>query len=321
MDALAEVLRSVRLQGGVFLDARFTAPWCVSGQVTAEDCRPFKVRPVQVIGYHLILNGRLVLVVDGEAHIEVGAGEIALLPRNDRHLLASQIGLRPVNADTLIQSSASGGLGRIIHGGGGEPTHMICGFLCSEDAYNPLIDVLPKVLKLDLRQSASREWIEASLRFAAGELRNGDGASTGVLSRLSELLLVEAVRQYCTTLNGDEVGWLRGLKDPSVGRALALIHQNINAPWSADALAYEVAMSRSAFVERFRACIGVPPIRYITVLRLQTARLHLRRSHKSVGQIAHAIGYASEEAFSRAFKREFGLSPAYWREKRVAGEQ
>jgi len=139
-------------------------------------------------------------------------------------------------------------------------------------------------------------------------------ASSGVMARLSELLFVEAVRNYASSLSEAETGWLKGVTDSHVGRALALIHSDIAKPWSAEALAKEVALSRSAFMERFAALIGMPPMRYLKTWRLQTARLQLRETQVTIAQLAHAVGYESEEAFSRAFKREFGLSPAHWRE-------
>jgi transcriptional regulator GlxA family with amidase domain len=170
-------------------------------------------------------------------------------------------------------------------------------------------------MKIDIRYGTSRELIEASVRFAAGELANGQLASSSVLVRLSELLLTEAIRQYSSTIGEEEVGWLKGLKDPFVGRALALMHHKLNEPWSVDALASEVALSRSAFVERFTSIVGMSPIRYLTVWRLQTAKINLRETTKTIAQLAHSVGYDSEEAFSRAFKREFGISPARLREQ------
>jgi AraC-like DNA-binding protein len=318
MDPLSDLLRSVRLTGGVFLDAHFTAPWCVSSKMTAEDCRPFLAAPSQVIAYHVVIEGKLLVSVEGEPATEVAAGQIVLIPRNDVHTLASANGLRPVNARDLIQASAAGGLAGISHGGGGEATHIVCGFLASEDFYNPLIATLPRVLKLDVREGVSRHWIEASVRFAAGELIEGRLASSSVMSRLSELLFVEAVRQYSLILGSEEVGWLRGLKDPYVGRALAVIHRDISAPWSAASLASEVALSRSAFMDRFRNLVGMPPVRYLTVWRLRTAKLKLEESAKTISQLAHSVGYTSEEAFSRAFKREFGLPPGVWRDQKSA---
>lgn len=319
MDPLSELLRSVRLTGGIFLDAHFTAPWCVLSQITAEDCRPFLHTPGHVIAYHFVIAGRLVLSVADEQPIEVRSGEVALLPRNDVHTLASATGLAALDGHDLIQPAQGGGLASVMHGGGGEPTHIVCGFLASEAPANPVLRALPRLLKLDVREGASRNWVEAAVRFAASELTEGRFASSGVMSRLAELLLVEAVRTYAASLGEGEAGWLKGMTDPRIGRALALIHQRLDAPWSTEALASEVALSRSAFVERFSALVGMPPIRYLTMWRMQTAKVRLRETHRSISQLAHDVGYESEEAFSRAFKREFGLSPARWREQRAAG--
>jgi AraC-like DNA-binding protein len=316
LDPLSDVLRSVRLMGGVFIDAHFTAPWCIATDLTLKNCRQFLEQPaqlVQLIAYHVVIEGKLLVSMAGEPAIEVCAGEIVLFPRNDRHVMASGPGMEPVSVARLIQRSANGRLTRLTHGGGGAPTHIVCGFLGSEEGYNPLIASLPRVLTLDVRQGMSRDWIEASVRFAATELAEGKLATSSVMSRLSELLFVEAVRNYSSRLGDQAVGWLKGLRDPQVGRALALMHQRIGEPWSAEVLAKEAALSRSAFMDRFTNLVGMPPIRYLTVWRLEIAKLQLRETAQSIGQLAHSVGYESEEAFSRAFKREFGLSPARWR--------
>jgi AraC-like DNA-binding protein len=265
-----------------------------------------------------VTEGELLVWIGDEKPVRARAGEILLFPGNDGHVLASARGVKPVLAGTLIQPGENGGLARIEHGGSGASTRIICGFLATEDGYNPLIAALPRVLSLDIREGTARDWIEASVRFAASELAAGRLASSNVMSRLSETLLVEAVRQYSSTLANADSGWLNGVKDPQIGRALALIHRDIASPWSAESLAKEVALSRSAFADRFTAVVGMPPIRYLTVWRLQTAKLNLREMRTTIAKVAHAVGYESEEAFSRAFKREFGVSPAQWRDARVA---
>lgn len=312
-DPFSDVLRSVRLSGALFIEAQFSAPWSVAAKVNRADCIGFQTPPTQMIAYHVILEGSLLLCIDGEAPVPVRAGEIVLLPRNDDHVMASETGLAPVQASELVQFSPDGGLTRIVHGKGGAATHIVCGYLASDGGYNPLIAGLPRALTLDVREGTSRDWIEASVRFAANELAAGRLASSSVMSRLSETLLVEAVRNYASTLTDAETSWLKGLKDPYVGRALSLIHQNISAPWTNDGLAREVALSRSAFVERFSTLVGMPPIRYVTSWRLQAAKLQLRETTASIGQLAYSVGYDSEEAFSRAFKREFGITPGRWR--------
>lgn len=316
MDPFSEVLRSVRLTGGVFLDSHFTAPWSVKTNLTAEDCG-FS-NGTQLIAYHFIVDGRLFIGLPDEEPIQVSAGEVVLLSRNDSHILGSKPGLTPANARDLVKPSLKGGLPGINYGGGGDPAHVVCGFLASTELYNPLIAALPRLLKLDVRDGTSRDWVEASLRFAAGELSKGRFASSNVMSRLSECLLVEAVRDYAHRISDGQCSWLKGLADPFVGRALGLMHRDTRASWSTEALAKEVALSRSAFVDRFTAIVGMPPIRYLTAWRLQTARLNLRETHMTIAQLAHSVGYESEEAFSRAFKREFGLAPAQWRARQPA---
>jgi AraC-like DNA-binding protein len=318
-DPLSDVLRLVLLSGGIFLEARFTAPWCVAAQIGLADCRPFLPDLVQVIGYHVVLEGSMLVAVEGEPPMEIHAGEIFLLPRNSIHTMASGPGLTAVSAAGLIQRSADGGTLKIRYGGGRAPTNIICGFLGTQDTFNPLLAALPKMLKLNVSKAASRDWIESSVRFAADELVRGRLASSSVMSRLSEVLLVEAVREYASTPGDQKRGWLKGLSDPNIGRALALIHGDLAAPWSADSLANTAALSRSAFMERFTDLIGMPPIRYVTVWRLESAKRHLLESRKSVAEVGHAVGYESEEGFRRAFKREFEMSPAEWRDRQANG--
>lgn len=313
-DPLSDVLRSMRLVGGVFLEANFTAPWCVAIQVTREECRRFVSDLVHVIGYHVVLEGSMQVTLEGETPIELRAGEVVLLPRNDLHTLASESGLSSVTASSLIQQSPEGGLMKIRYGGGREETSIVCGFLGTQDGYNPLLATLPRMLRLDISKAASRDWIETSVRFASAELVRGRLASSSVMTRLSEVLLVEAVREYVSTLGARDQGWLKGLSDPNVGRALALIHGNLAAPWSTDTLAKEVALSRSTFMDRFADLVGMSPIRYLTVWRLESAKRLLLESRMSTAQVAHAVGYESEEGFRRAFRREFKTWPAEWRE-------
>lgn len=311
-DPLTDALRSVRLTGGIFVAANFTAPWSVTSCASIENLRHFGVRTTSVIAYHYVVEGSLFLGFQGEGMIEVKAGEIVIFPRNDCHAMASKQGLRPVVADTLVRTAVDDGFVRIEHGGGGALTRLVCGFLAGEEE-SPLLAMLPRMLKIGVREAISRDWVESSLHFAASELAEGRVAANPVLARLSEILFVEAVRQWAGNSGEDEAVWLRGIKDPQVARALALIHGAVEKPHSADDLAREVAMSRSAFMDRFTALVGMPPIRYQTLWRMTTAKQYLRETRRSVAQIAYAIGYESEEAFSRAFKREVGMAPSRWR--------
>ncbi|WP_040486182.1 AraC family transcriptional regulator [Lutibaculum baratangense] len=314
-DPLSDVLRSVKLTGGVFLDVRLTAPFCVVSELTSEDVRAILQNPVQLVFFHVVMAGRMLLEVEGEPAVEVEAGEIVLLTHNDVHTLASEPGLVPVEARSLVVVSEDGGLARISHGGGGEETRMACGFLGSAADVNPVFRMLPRVLKLDLRHAASRDWVESSVRFAVAELARGRLASAGVVSRLAEVLFVEAVRHHVqSSAPGDhEPRWLTGLTDPHVADALALIHRDLRREWVTGDLARAVGMSRSVFVERFTSLVGLPPISYQRRLRMALACQQLREGRFAISQVADAVGYESEEAFSRAFKRAMGTSPAQWR--------
>jgi AraC-like DNA-binding protein len=313
MDPLSEVLQAVRLTGGVFLDARFTAPWCLSSKISPDDCRPFLTDPIQVIAYHYVIEGRMLVGVEGENAVEVRAGETVLLPRNDPHLLGSSMDLTPVDSHSLIQPAHGGRLAQIVHGGGGHATHMVCGFLGSDRHRNPLVATLPRVLKVDMTQAGSGEWIESSLRFAMRGLGEGKIGASTVMSKLSELMFVEAVRCYAATIPVEQRGWLAGVHDPFIGRALALVHGKLNHPWTAETLAKDVGLSRSAFSDRFTALIGMPPKRYLTFWRIQIAKDRLRARGQPIAQIAYDVGYEAEAAFIRAFKRETGMPPATWR--------
>jgi AraC-like DNA-binding protein len=313
MDALSDVLRVVRLSGGVFLEAEFTAPWCISGRVSPEDCRPYLTSPRHVIAFHYVECGRMQLRTEDQGPIDVRAGEAILLIHNDIHHFGSELTLAPVRAGEIIQPPQHGGLARIVHGGGGETTRLLCGFLGSDMPFNPLIAALPRLLKLELRATAAGPWIETTLRYAASEIGAGRPGSATTVAKLSELLFVEAVTHYAESLPEDRRGWLAGLRDPHVGRSLALLHARPGEKWTAESLAQEVGQSRSVFAERFSTLIGQPPMQYLTLWRMHMAAQLLREGHGSVAQVGFEVGYESEAAFSRAFKREFGASPVAWR--------
>jgi AraC-like DNA-binding protein len=315
MDALSDLLKALRISGGVFLEAAFTAPWCVASRVGPEDFRNEDELPPSVVAFHYVLDGRMLVQVDGTPPVVVRAGEMVLLPRNDPHLLSSQTGLPPVDPEPFVQRD-EGGLLRMAYGGGGEPTHLVCGFVGSEVRRHPLLEALPIAFTLDVRDKPCAEWVAASFRFASREVGSGRAGSETVLAKLSELLFVEAVRHYAATLPQDRKGWFAGLRDPAVGRALALMHGNVSHPWTTERLAADVNLSRSAFAERFTQLVGVPPITYLTDWRMQLAAARLRETSRSIGQIAAEFGYESEATFTRAFKRATGMAPGRYRTAR-----
>jgi AraC-like DNA-binding protein len=316
MDALSDVLRVAHLTGGVFLHAEFSAPWCIAARVGPEHCAPLLGPASHLIIYHYVVEGHLCIRVDGDdgEDLVIGTGEVVLLPRNDLHLMGSDLSLPPVAGGDIIQPPKDGGLYSIHHGGTGARTRMICGFLgCASAEGNPVIATLPRILKLNVEQGGAAEWIRTTFQYAAEEVATGRPGSETVLAKLSELLFVESVRRYAEGLPDGQTGWLAGLREPYVARALALLHRDIARRWTVDDLGREIGLSRSALADRFIRLIGMPPMHYLANWRMQVATQRLRNTSASIAQVAEIVGYDSEAAFSRAFKKAFGAAPATWR--------
>ena len=316
MDALSDVFRVAQLTGGVFLHADFFEPWCVAARLSPEHCAPVLGPASDLIIYHYIVEGDVRIRLDGAQgeDIRLGPGDVALLPRNDLHLMGSDLSLPPVAGRDVIRPPMDGGLFSVHHGGGGGRTQMICGFLgCAGADRNPVISTLPPLLTFNVADGWAAEWIRSTLQYGASEVAAGRPGSATLLAKLSELLFLEAVRRYAETLPDGQTGWLAGLRDPHVGRALALLHRDVNRRWTVDDLSREVGLSRSSLADRFIRLIGVPPMHYLANWRMQVATQKLRTTNASLAQVAETVGYDSEAAFSRAFKKAFGTAPATWR--------
>jgi AraC-like DNA-binding protein len=315
-DPLADILRALRLMGGVFLEAELAAPWCVVSQVEPGDCAGFNPVPRHFIAYHYVCAGEMLLQVEGEAPVRVAAGDIVMLPRNDAHRLGSDTRLKPLPAAELVQPPGEGApLARLAHGEGTPAAHFFCGFLAHDHPDDPLLVALPRVLRLGVANTTTGQWIESSLRFAALGMSAGEDVSPARLGRLAELLFVEAVRQYLRDPDAPGQGWLAGLRDPMVGQALALMHGQRERAWTTETLAREVGLSRSAFAERFTGLVGEPPMRYLSQWRLRQAARRLVETSDPIARIASDAGYESEPAFHRAFKRAHQTTPAGWRKR------
>ncbi len=315
MDALSDVLRITRLKGGVFLHAEFTQPWCLGVTISAADCSPYLGEVSDIIPYHFVIDGTLRVKTGTEPPNELGPGEVVLFPRNDSHLLGGDLNLSPVSGDDVVRPpSTEGGLSTIRMGGNGDRTTIVCGFLGGDALEsNPLINTLPPMLHMDVGKGNSGDWIRGTFSYAADEIASGRMGSETVLAKISEILFVEAIRHYSENLPEGEIGWLAALKDPQLSKGLALMHSKLNFPWTVDDLGREVGLSRSALADRFVQLIGIPPIQYLTNWRMQVAAQNLRNSIQSIQQIAEQVGYDSEAAFSRAFKRVMKVPPATWR--------
>lgn len=315
MDVLSDILSSMRLTGGIVIDAEMAGDWCLASQFTREHCAAFFPVPAHVIGYHYVRSGRVWVEAKGQAPLEAGPGCIIIIPRNELHLIYSAPGLRPVDAASLIRPGESGGASRIEIAGEGEETQLYCGFLGSTSPENALLQSLPSALLIRAEDGSRSDWMESSLRFAAEELA---AAPPAVVARLTELLFGEAVRRYIEALPQGQGGWLAGLRDPVVSRTLAIIHSRYCEALDMNGLAREVGLSRSALADRFTNLIGEPPMRYCARWRMRIAANLLRDGRQTTGNVGYEVGFNSEAAFTRAFKREYGEPPTVWRRRMAA---
>jgi AraC-like DNA-binding protein len=247
--------------------------------------------------------------------ISVASGEVVVLPRNDPHLLGNPLDNAPIRADNLVQAVAAGQLARIVHGGVGETTRVVCGFLGCAQARNPALSLLPSAFKVALPDAVTTEWFRGSFQLAAEEQVFGRNRARMLLAKLTELLFLDAVQRYVDAQNDESCRWRDAAAEPGILQALAILHSDPRHRWTTEALARGVGMSRSAFAGRFAEVLGQPPMRYLAAFRLRLAAQRLVESKDSLAKIAFDIGYESEAAFNRAFKREHGLPPAAWRER------
>ena len=314
MDALSDLLHAVKLNGALFLEARFTAPWCVETHPSygaAEMLRPLN----PVVFFHLVTEGRCkVRLAAGGEPIDLASGDLVLMPQGDTNLLGSDLQLAPVDADSLLRPAPPGGMLTIDHGGGGDEARILCGFLsCDKALCRLLLDALPRLLRVPLGDGSGAALLMSLVRRGAQEnTAPGPGSGT-LLAKLAELLFVEAMRRYVEALPEQQTGWLAVLRDRYVGRALTMMHERPAHDWTVDDLAEQVGLSRSALAQRFTNLLGAPPMQYLTRWRLVLAAAALRSGNRTIAQVAEESGYESESAFNRAFKREFGMPPAAWR--------
>jgi AraC-like DNA-binding protein len=306
---LDEILTSLRLTGGVVVDASAYGDWCMISHFSARHYGRYFSVPETLIAYHYVRAGEVWAEVEGQPRARAGEGSVIVLPRNDRHLLYTRAGLPPVDGNDLLQPGENGAPASIRIRGEGRKSEIYCGFLGLGDYKHPLLESLPPLLVLDGADPA-REWIASSMQFLSSD------QSPEMIARLAQLFIAHAIDRYIESCSGDGVGWVAGLKDPTVARALGLIHSRYAEHLGVGSLAREVGVSRSLLGKRFAELIGEPPMRYCARWRMRVAANMLRDGKANSANIAHAVGFNSEAAFSRAFKREFGDPPITWRRNR-----
>lgn len=313
-DALSDLLKAVRLTGAAYFDVVARAPW-VAEQPPREKILPQILAGAEnLIAYHVVTEGRCFANIVGEPAIPVEAGEIIVFTRGDPHVLSSSPGMRaePSGPDAADAATGNPLPFFIDHGPAGPvATKVICGFLaCDARPFNPLLDNLPPVIKAGGGRATG--WLDQLIQLAIVESTEKRTGGEGVLAKLSELMFIEVVRRYLDGLPPEQAGWLAGLRDPHVGKALSLIHSDAETGWTIEALARNVGLSRSVLAERFAALVGMPPMHYVARWRMQIAAGLLTQG-VNIATIAADVGYGSEAAFSRAFKKLVGVSPSGWR--------
>jgi AraC-like DNA-binding protein len=316
MDVLSEVLSAVKLQGALFFNGEFSAPWCLSSS-GREGILPFLKPPVRhLVMFHFLTHGRAQAWLPQGKRVDLSAGDIVILPHGDSHFIGNGA-TRPIDSFKTFAGNLSDGLKPVSFGGGGEITRFVCGFMaCDPHVSQIILAGLPRLFSVQVADEPSGRWIENSIRFSVGEASGRDAGSSLVVERLAELLFVETLRRYITSLPPEHTGWLAGTRDPSIGKALALLHQDPAHPWTVEDLAHRVGLSRTRLAERFRHFLGMSPIAYLTDWRLKLGAEKLKTSASSVAEVALDVGYNSEAAFNRAFKRAFSAPPAQFRQQR-----
>ena len=321
-DTLSDVLEVVKLTGALFFLVNARTPWVAEAPASTDLAPVILPRAQHVVSYHVISRGTCWCETPGHPPLRLEAGDVLVVPHGDAYQLGSACGMRTGwtldDALAWFRAMAGGHLPFLVTEGGtgAERLQVVCGFLgCDALPFNPVLTSLPRILRVRLLgDSATR--LSALLEFAVTESNGTRPGSRSVLLRIAELVFVEVLRSYLTTASEDRVSWLSGLRDPVVGRALARLHAEPARPWTLPELAREVGASRSVLAERFGSFVGHPPMQYLAHWRIQLAASRLAAGAAPVSAVASEIGYESEAAFCRAFKKVTGVTPASWRSRR-----
>jgi AraC-like DNA-binding protein len=321
MDALSQTLSVVRLVGAIFLHGRFTAPWCYQSP-HADAAAPY-LEPTaeRVVIFHLVTEGECWVELGNLPPMRLVAGDAVLFPQGDAHKMGSQPGLPPASGARLNEVLAR--RPRLLsYGGGGATTKLVCGYLaCDARLARMLLTGLAPVVKVGVRGSTSGIWREASLRYALAEARSPRPGGHGVLAKLAEVLFIEVLRIHMNEQTDGRTGWLAGVNDRVVGAALRALHAEPARAWTLEDLARVANSSRSVLAERFQHLVGQAPMQYLAQWRMLLATNLLTQSNAPLARIAEDVGYQTDTAFSRAFRREYGLPPAAWRRRQLGSSE
>jgi len=314
VDALSDVLKIVALKGAVFYNAEFSAPWSFRSPASQFIAQHFGPDAGHVIIYHLLTEGVAWAQIEGGRRVELSPGDIVVFPHGDPHLMGNGSPTEAVDNGKELARILSQGLTVTRMGGSGAVTKFVCGYMTCEPQVSSLILAgLPPLLRINIRNDASGAWLENSIRFSVANASSSNAGAEAVLAKLSEALFIETLRRYVALLPAAATGWLAGARDPNVGKVLGLLHSQPGRHWTIGALAASAGVSRAVLAERFRHFVGEPPISYLTRWRLQLGARLLTTTRHSVAEVAAQVGYDSEAAFNRAFKRAFNVPPGRFR--------
>jgi AraC-like DNA-binding protein len=312
VEPLNEALERLRLEGAIYLRAEYTERWALADQGGPFFAAMMHPGAERLILFHVVASGRcFVSCADGERYW-AGAGEVIVLPYGDAFLMGGVDPVEPVSILSVVPPPPWTEMPIVRHGEGGSRTDVVCGFLYTEDPlFDPALKAFPPAFVVRPPPGPARTWFDASIAYAVEE---SSGQHRGLPStKLPELLLIEVLRLHLATAPASERGWLAGVRDPLLAPAMRAIHTAPERKWTVADLAMEAAVSRSMLDGRFRDVLGLSPIRYVNEWRMRVAQDLLATTEVTVAAIARRVGYESEEAFSRAFKRAHGQSPSLWR--------
>jgi AraC-like DNA-binding protein len=332
VDVLSEVLRVIRLSGAIFFSAKFTAPFAIESPPPPRLAARLLPTADCLAIFHVLAAGKCWIALEGEAPMRLEQGDLIIFPHSHPHIVTSQVGTAPTALDGILLETPADEFPHLTFGGGGAATRFVCGYLQCDQRFNPLMGALPALLWVRRRGGATEleatghgsarrtvslppdagAWLATTLGYLLAEVDAVQPGRRAMLARLAELLYVEVLRRYAHHLPVGQAGWLAGLSDPQVGRALRLLHGDPVRDWTVEALARAAGVSRSALALRFTELIGESPMHYLTAWRMHLARQILRESRFAIPEVAARVGYNSEAAFNRAFKRYAGVPPGHW---------